>query len=498
MKTITKQNALPSDARIVVVGAGPAGLYAAAILRARGFANVMILEASDRVGGQCRTVTVEGVPVDLGAHVMGSEAGSLLSSIAHDIPVRRIPRHRFIHAGERVLPFDARFRKAALSVFPCRRMPETIRVLALRTAVRHFSIARHRSGFVPTVQDINLDWDELSIPFSMWLKRRGLGYAMGFFEFMHSQLGLGDIRSNPAGWVLKLLTPELVKGTARQLIAAARSEQIMSPLLSFVDGFGDFWINFAAGLDIRFNQEVSKIQRNEDETLRISLSPSLRTPTVTENATYSDEIEEFFLPSPSPPLPTEFEVTCDAVVLACNPIATAKIVWGIPQLRHLMKMFMDAVSDPICSVVVSLEGIPSNTIHILNKNRGPTDPFMLSAHPERRDLFVMRLRGNTSVRATVHEFVHALGGRVRNIHRIEQHPIWYRPKASDLADDFYRLVDAYQGHAGLFYFGEFVGGPSIDETIIHTTNVITRHFPAYFVGASARGRRFQFRMVMGA
>ena len=57
-----------TDERIVVVGAGIAGLAAAQDLQARGFSQVVILEAQDRVGGRIWTDRFGGgIPVELGA-----------------------------------------------------------------------------------------------------------------------------------------------------------------------------------------------------------------------------------------------------------------------------------------------------------------------------------------------------------------------------------------------------------------------------------------------
>lgn len=54
------------DETVVVLGAGAAGLAAAAELRDAGFAPIVV-EARDRTGGRVRTDTSFGVPVDLGA-----------------------------------------------------------------------------------------------------------------------------------------------------------------------------------------------------------------------------------------------------------------------------------------------------------------------------------------------------------------------------------------------------------------------------------------------
>ena len=51
---------------VVVIGAGPAGIGAASILKQKGL-NVQILEARERIGGRAFTVHDYGLPLDLGA-----------------------------------------------------------------------------------------------------------------------------------------------------------------------------------------------------------------------------------------------------------------------------------------------------------------------------------------------------------------------------------------------------------------------------------------------
>lgn len=67
--------------RVVVIGAGVAGLAAARELRSRG-ANVVVIEARDRVGGRVWTHRGLGVPVDLGASWIHGERGNPISELA--------------------------------------------------------------------------------------------------------------------------------------------------------------------------------------------------------------------------------------------------------------------------------------------------------------------------------------------------------------------------------------------------------------------------------
>src|SRR5689334_11744679 len=57
----------PGD-RVVVVGAGPAGLTAAYVLAKEGLSRITVLEADDIVGGLARTVQYKGFRFDIGGH----------------------------------------------------------------------------------------------------------------------------------------------------------------------------------------------------------------------------------------------------------------------------------------------------------------------------------------------------------------------------------------------------------------------------------------------
>ncbi len=71
-----------TDERIVIVGAGIAALAAADELQIRGFGNVVLLEARDRVGGRIWTSSIgDGIPVELGATWIHGVRGNPISDI---------------------------------------------------------------------------------------------------------------------------------------------------------------------------------------------------------------------------------------------------------------------------------------------------------------------------------------------------------------------------------------------------------------------------------
>jgi phytoene dehydrogenase-like protein len=55
---------IDKNATIVIVGAGPAGLSTAWFLSKNGYHNVTVLEKLGRVGGLCKSLTVDGMSYD--------------------------------------------------------------------------------------------------------------------------------------------------------------------------------------------------------------------------------------------------------------------------------------------------------------------------------------------------------------------------------------------------------------------------------------------------
>ena len=87
----------------VVVGAGLSGLTAARELRRRG-ASVRVLEARERVGGKMYTASIEGCPVDLGAHWIGPTQRRL-AALASELGVATEPQYL---EGEHLLTLGGR------------------------------------------------------------------------------------------------------------------------------------------------------------------------------------------------------------------------------------------------------------------------------------------------------------------------------------------------------------------------------------------------------
>lgn len=90
--------------KVVIIGAGVAGLAAANELHAHRFDDVVILEARDRIGGRVWTDTIgDGFPVDLGASWIHGIDGNPITAIARE---NNIATHR-TDWGNGVFHYDA-------------------------------------------------------------------------------------------------------------------------------------------------------------------------------------------------------------------------------------------------------------------------------------------------------------------------------------------------------------------------------------------------------
>lgn len=76
-------NKVKSDAPVIIIGAGIAGLGAARALQVSGFTNITILEGRNRIGGRIWTDRTLGFPLDLGASwIHGPKGGNPITVLA--------------------------------------------------------------------------------------------------------------------------------------------------------------------------------------------------------------------------------------------------------------------------------------------------------------------------------------------------------------------------------------------------------------------------------
>lgn len=199
---------MAADVDAVVVGAGISGLIAARDLHRAGL-SVQVLEARDRVGGKVHTVTVEGCPVDLGAHWVGPTQRRFLA-LLNELSIETEPqflagKHTLTLGGRRrtftgstpfVSPFGAaetawrvarvevRRRRIDVEAPWCSRGARELDGLTLADWMRGIRSETARATFEISARTVfGAEPDELSLLYFLWYVQSAGGFrALTEFE----------------------------------------------------------------------------------------------------------------------------------------------------------------------------------------------------------------------------------------------------------------------------------------------------------------------------
>lgn len=74
-------------AKVIIIGAGAAGIAAASRLAENGFKNFLILEAENRIGGRIYSTRFGGSIIDLGAQWCHGEKGNIVYQLVKDFNI---------------------------------------------------------------------------------------------------------------------------------------------------------------------------------------------------------------------------------------------------------------------------------------------------------------------------------------------------------------------------------------------------------------------------
>ncbi|GBE15298.1 hypothetical protein BMS3Abin14_01357 [bacterium BMS3Abin14] len=168
---------------VVIIGAGLAGLSAARALR-RADVEVLVLERENRVGGLCRTETVDGFAFDYTGHLLHLREGRVRDMIIGELAGKLTEhvRNASVFLKETYVPFPIQanfgslrpdlvkrcirdFRRAAKAVMPVD--PSFVRWARTQfgdTLAELFMIPYNRKLYVHPLEEMETSWTSWSIP----------------------------------------------------------------------------------------------------------------------------------------------------------------------------------------------------------------------------------------------------------------------------------------------------------------------------------------------
>jgi protoporphyrinogen oxidase len=412
--------------RIAIVGGGFSGLLLAEGLQKKGYSNVTLFEASDRLGGKLHTVWYRGKSYELGA-VFGLPAQKRMKAFmkAHGIKADgpRLARVYSDSNGQNITQIP----KASLGTF----LQELDRLQDV--------LASH-----PSLNNVNLIALEhsLTLTFSVWCDMNQFIFLKTVYAHYFTSYGLGDIEVLPAIYVLSIMNYDTLMAFME-----------IPEFCTWKDGVTSLINSLEAQVrDIRLSQKVIDVSFDENRKALI--------------------------------VQTEFEkVQFDKVILAAPLNQFANVF----HFDREMQAFLKGIKYQSYSVyLIAAKNVPKGcgciTENLSTQRRGhlviwhtrweqtdvetlvtvyaydhPGDSWETSYDRIETDLIKLGI----------------VEPKLYRVKRWQQCP-YVEPK--DLQNGFYEKLEAMQGVNNLYLAGEIISTVSMENCLRHTETFIERHF----------------------
>jgi oxygen-dependent protoporphyrinogen oxidase len=413
------------DRRVCIVGAGAAGLSAAHFLRQRGYTRVQVLEASDRVGGKCCSITLNDNTV--------VEAGALGATGSYR-EVLRLARETGVGVVEPPdqIVFDVQTRQFQGLGKAFGRSLSAAAVVAL---MRYFLMAlRHRSLRQPGFAGVPAD---LARPFSEWAAQRGMAALSPLLELPVTGFGYGSLQATPAAYVLKYI--HLANFLTLLCLALGRSASYR-----IAGGYEGLWRAVAKTLDVRLGSRISRIQR--DSVIRIT--------------TNAEQLE------------------CDALLLAMPLDQTLSFLDSSPLEEEL---FSQVRYNTYHAVLCRTQGLPDASIS-MHPLPGPGAICLLARGWASTDVAVAYAYAGAGqdspgeITAQLEGAVGSLGGRLLGV---DHHIAWrYFPHVGPelMAAGYFDRLEALQGERNTYFAGGLLAFETVEDVVAYSKRLTERFF----------------------
>ncbi|MFC3152232.1 FAD-dependent oxidoreductase [Litoribrevibacter euphylliae] len=433
--------------RVLVVGAGAAGLSAAWYLKQKGYQYVDVIESSDRVGGKCKTLKHEGKPYEMGAFTVTPGYRNVLK-LAKTFGValeRQPPRHAFSMRRKQVMSI----KEAMLKDFT---------FLTLFTSVLRYywKLFRYRNALSKAglaADKPSKAYDELAQPFQKWLVDNKMLGLQGLFRITVTDMGYGRFSEIPALYVLKYLN--FWNFTTLLLYGAGIGKGMPK---RFVHGFESLWQSVATSLNVSLKTDILSITRGEQ----------IKVEMLCHGATAKHNKQESRL--------------YDAIIIACPPDRLAEVMDFDGTEKTLINKFK---YSPYVVNLFEVSGMPNEVIGAINEEKvGDPKEIMrpwasangaVAYSVQKNDLSDDDIikQASQSIKTLYRHYPAKVG---EHIH-MQKWRYFPHVSSEDIGKgQFYFKLEQLQGKKNTFYTGSYMSFETVELAVSYSKQLVSKFF----------------------
>lgn len=511
--------------RIVIVGAGPAGLSTAYFLRKRGYQNVLVLEKLGRVGGLCLSMTCGNYSFDLGANYVTPAYKEVLR-LAEEYGATMYAERPMIAMS---VPEDPHQPATYQSMFDAVRFDDDtgkpIGVLRFLGLMVRYIWLRWRLAKVldqPTFAGVETH-PELAQPMQQWLDSHGLRGLTRLLQLPSTMMGYGLMSETPALYILKFMT-------LKTFVPMALKE---TPIIGnftgwpkrFVNGFQRFWERISWDLQVRTNVNITRVERKQGEPIAVHFEVKAQELSSFEAQTGSILCDYLILACPQPVLLGTDAITGDGTG-RYNPdrafmelsveerelFEQIREVWYCMTTFHVENLNFNGQSPlapiyPLASILKPM-GVGKQWDDCeLVQFYSPISPYdvrraiaetrkKVAAGDHQLEGYLRQLEsverhmrdpkdGEDPVRSVVIDNVRAvtrqMGGRIRDDnaawHTYNRFTYFQHVGTEAILAGFYTKLERLQGQQRTFFVGGATNFELVEPIVEYARHLVARHFP---------------------
>lgn len=405
---------------IGIIGAGAAGLSAALALQNKGYKNITVLEKEANAGGKCRTFYYQGRSFELGAVIITHTCPKTFALLnKFGLKVKPISKNRafFNLNGEEI---DI--------ISPSEKF-KFIWQLFVQLPYIDF---KYKKIIKPGLENVP---SELTLPFEHFCKHNNLELFGKIANIACAAYGYGYFDEVPTAYYLKYLKFSFV------LAILSQNSFI------FADGSATIWKKIAEQFDVRYQQQIKRIERNGKIQIQTQA-----------------EVFEF-----------------DKIILACPLDDSLSFLNATPDEQEL---FSKIKHNKYYTFALIVENMPKRDKGYLPTNFSPDNRghimFWYRRYPD-TDMYIFYVLANDrqeeqEIEKIMIEDLRKLGATIKQKYTSAKWKYFPHVEPVDMENKFYDRLESLQGVNGTYFVGELLNFSYIEGVVEYSYDLVKRFF----------------------